>query len=218
MGADGELGSAVTLLRVAEHVSSEQRQIGVGRPWHPIRVLHGETRGSSGVNDRRIVVNKHLDGRLAAKAAQFVQLDDGTRTPIANWSHHETPGRQLLLVEPGLRRRAKTFGSAGQVDDLVGRCGAFREFGTDFEHLVVLGCGEERLPVLRPRRKIVQSVPDVGENAIDVEDDERDCHTRGCHDPQSSVCHISESWSPMGATGSSVGWRVCRIRLASTGS
>ncbi len=117
-----------------------------------------------------------------------MQLDDRTWTPIASWSHHEATRWELVLVEPGLRRRAKTVGSASEIDDLVRRRRAFREFGADFEHLVVLGRSEERLPVLGSLREKVQSVPNVGKDAIDVEDDER-----GCHDAQSSVYYISES-------------------------
>jgi hypothetical protein len=45
------------LLRVVEEIASEQG-LRVSRPWHPIRELHGEARGSSGVDDRRIVVNE----------------------------------------------------------------------------------------------------------------------------------------------------------------
>ena len=65
---------------------------------------------------------------------------------------------------------------------------ASRELGTDLEHLIVLRRREEAIPVFRPSCEKVQPMPDVGEHAVNVEDDKR-----GSHDRQSSACHRSES-------------------------
>ena len=83
-----------------------------------------------------------------------------------------------MKIKPGLRRRSKAVGSPGEVDDVVCRGGLLRELRADLEYVVIFGCIEEGVPVLRLACKVMQPMADVGEHTIDVDHDHGGHHIK----------------------------------------
>ena len=108
-----------------------------------------------------------------ADLAYETQLRVPRRSMIVIGAHQNAAGRKAVTFEPTRRRVAGVLGAARHVDHVV----FDREladqplpFGQDG---VLVDLSEERGPVLVRPGDVVQAVPDVGKNAVDVHDGDR---------------------------------------------
>jgi hypothetical protein len=144
----------------------------LNRARHPGGVAHRKPGGAGGFDDREVVIDKKGDGRLAPELAQFAHLHDRARSTIVLGPHHQPAGRQFVLIKPQLGCRAKPFGPAGEIHDAMRRRSTAREFDALREHVVVVGGGEKRRPVLPASGNMVEAVSHVGEYSVDIENDD----------------------------------------------
>ena len=93
-----------------------------------------------------------------------------------------------MLFEPVEGHLAQPFGTSGQPDDLVLAAQVGDEQLALGEHRVGAGLGEESVPFVAVQ--VMESVPNIGHDAVDVEDRE---HTRHPSSPTriTSLCASS---------------------------
>jgi hypothetical protein len=76
-----------------------------------------------------------------------------------------------VLAQPSKRVVAGALGSAGEIDDLMGRRRFAGEAHADVQRRILRRGREKGVPVLRFAGDETQPMPDVGDHAVDVEDD-----------------------------------------------
>ena len=86
-------------------------------------------------------------------------------------AHEQRAGRQVVAGEPALGEPAVPLRAPGQVDDVVVALRLTQPLGPLLQERVGVGGTEEPLPAVGV--EVVQSVRDVGQDAVDVEHRER---------------------------------------------
>src|SRR5262249_33011459 len=137
----------------------------------PVSQYRGVTRLQRGLDDLRVVVDErsYLPSR---KPAQHTQLIQPCWTSVGVAAQKQLTGRQPVPVEPLRRGRAQPFGPAGEPCHLVppGEVGCQRH--TFVQWGVVVRGREKAAPVLRAALQMVQAMPDIGDDTVDVKHDE----------------------------------------------
>jgi stage II sporulation protein AA (anti-sigma F factor antagonist) len=154
----------------------------------------GSERRVAGVAERvehhRVVVDHDPDLAVAGQCRDQPAFDLGGGSPIALRPHDQAVLAQTMRLEPIGRRFAEVLGPTGDEHDLM----VVAEPGDHGEALrmggIGAGGGEEPIPVLRSAVEEVQTVADVGDHTVEIDDRDRSplAHLvtirRACGEPQ----------------------------------
>ena len=122
---------------------------------------------------RGIIVEHGDDIPGARQAAQHGPLEVARRPVVVVRAHQQGTGGQVVPGEPAFGEAARALRPAGQVDDVVVDERGPQPLGAFLQQRVTPGGLEEALPPLRMTLDVVQPVPHVGEDAVDIEDGQR---------------------------------------------
>ena len=141
---------------------------------HPVGPVDRPPVRLEGVADSGIVVHDDGDRALGREPSYYSALDLPGRPSVAVPAHdHADPGEPVAR-QPALGVVSGPLGPASKEHDVV-TVGAqpFDDGESLRERLVVRDTGEERGPVLLLALDVTQPVPDVGEDAVEIDDAER---------------------------------------------
>jgi hypothetical protein len=139
---------------------------------HPVS-QSGREPGLRGCCDHvRVVIDEDHD--VFSQVAQRPDLHDPCRSVIAGPSHEQRPGGESLPGQPVTGQRPHPIRTARQPHDVVIGCHRLDEIDALGQACIGIGMVEEGWPVLRTVLDVMEPVPHVCDNPVDVED--RDAH------------------------------------------
>ena len=163
MSSHPTLGASLAFLSLEQRVLLRLRLI------HPRRMLNVEPLRTKDLDDCVVIINDYGDFLLIRKAAELSGLEQTSRSAIGVRSHHQRAFGETVVGQPRECVLPTSLRTSGQIDEVVVGAQLLRA-GEPFGQHGIAGCvGEEGIPVLGSGLDVVQTMTNVGEDAVDVE-------------------------------------------------
>lgn len=139
-------------------------------PRHPVGENCRETRLNRRVYHLVVVVDERHHP-ASGQPAQHIEFEPGGWAEVTVGAHVQFGVGQPVSLEPGLRHLPQPLRAPGQPDDLVTSTKIGHETRALLEQSVAIGSIEEPIPG-PTAGQMMQPMPDVGDDTVDVEDGE----------------------------------------------